>query len=304
MLELLLLTTFLSVTVAALAAGFMLGSRRQQALRRALKSSRRQNPPAFAGTGTALSRLLREIFGSVAFLFPDSAELRLKLVQAGYVERSAPLTYSSLRVMLVAALAVLGFVIGLAFTRSLQAALIGLTAGSALALLAPPFTLRRQIAARKQRLRKHLPDALDLLVICVEAGLAIDAAILKVATELKTSHTDMAQEFRMVTQMVNAGVPRMDALREMSHRTGVREVGSLVGTLIQSERLGTSIARTLRLHSDQLRTKRRQQAEQAALKAPIKMLVPMVLFLLPALFIVVAGPVVLVLRDTFASAMR
>ncbi len=84
----------------------------------------------------------------------------------------------------------------------------------------------------------------------------------------------------------------------------MREVNSLVGTLIQSERLGTSIARTLRLHSDQLRTKRRQQAEQAALKAPIKMLVPMVLFLLPALFIVVAGPVVLVLRDTFASAMR
>ncbi len=304
MLELLLLTTFLSVTVAALAAGFMLGSRRQQALRRALKSSRRQNQPALAGAGTALSRLLREIFGPVAFLFPDSAELRLKLVQAGYVERSAPLTYSSLRVMLVAALGVLGFVIGLAFTRSLQAALIGLTAGSALALLAPPFTLRRQIAARKQRLRKHLPDALDLLVICVEAGLAIDAAIIKVATELKTSHADMAQELRMVTQMVNAGVPRMDALREMSHRTGVREVGSLVGTLIQSERLGTSIARTLRLHSDQLRTKRRQQAEQAALRAPIKMLVPMVLFLLPALFIVVAGPVVLVLRDTFASAMR
>jgi tight adherence protein C len=142
------------------------------------------------------------------------------------------------------------------------------------------------------------------MVVCVEAGLGLDAAILKVSEELTTSHPDIAQEFRVVTQLVNAGVPRIEALREIAERTGVQEVNSFVTTLIQSERLGTPIGRTLRLHSEQMRTKRRQRAEEAAAKAPIKMLVPMVLFILPALFIVVVGPAVIILTKVFSGTIQ
>ncbi len=304
MLELLLLAIFLSVTIAVLAVGLLLGSRSREALRRALRSRRAPDGQPTSDPGTHLSRLIRKLFRSLALLSPGSAYLRVRLLQAGYQSRTAPLTYSSLRVMLLIALPLLAFVSGLSITRSFQVAAAWLALGAVLALLGPPLVLRRQVRVRKLRIRKHLPDSLDLLVVCVEAGLALDAAILKVSRELSGSDADMAHEFRLVNQRVNAGMPRSDALREMSERTGVGEVHALVATLIQSERLGTSISRTLRLYADQLRTKRRQRAQEAAAKAPIKMLVPMMLFILPALFIIVLGPVVLALRDLFSMGLQ
>jgi tight adherence protein C len=206
--------------------------------------------------------------------------------------------------MLLVGLPVLGFLVGVAVTGSAQTAFSWAAAGIVLSITAPPYVLARRVSQRSQRIRKHLPDGLDLMVVCVEAGLGLDAAILKVSEELTTSHPDIAQEFRVVTQLVNAGVPRIEALREIAERTGVQEVNSFVTTLIQSERLGTPIGRTLRLHSEQMRTKRRQRAEEAAAKAPIKMLVPMVLFILPALFIVVVGPAVIILTKVFSGTIQ
>jgi tight adherence protein C len=302
--ELVLLTVFLSVMLLVLAVGQASNSRRQQALRRAVRASRERNRQAAPPTGDKFTRLVRGVFEQFTFMFPDSAELRTKLIRAGFSGRSAPLTYSSLRVMLLVALPVLSFLIGLSVTGSAHAASSWVAAGIVLSIIVPPYVLARRMGQRSQRIRKHLPDALDLMVVCVEAGLGLDAAILKVSEELTTSHPDIAQEFRVVTQLVNAGVPRVEALREIANRTGVHEVNSFVSTLIQSERLGTPIARTLRLHSEQMRTKRRQRAEEAAAKAPIKMLVPMVLFILPALFIVVVGPAVIILTKVFSGVVQ
>ncbi len=205
--------------------------------------------------------------------------------------------------MVLAAVPVLAFLIGLAIHGSAKGGMIWALVGAVVAALAPPLVLRHQVSERAKRIRKGLPDALDLMVVCIEAGLGLDASILKVTDELATSHRDIADEFRVVMQLTNAGVPRVDALRGMAERTGVSAVNSLVATLIQSERLGSPIGRTLRMHADQLRTKRRQQAEETAAKAPIKMLIPMVLFVLPALFIVVVGPALIVLRDTFSGGL-
>lgn len=304
MLELVLIAVFLSVMLLVLSVGLAFNSRRQQALRRAVRASRERNPQAFPSSGDKFTGLLRGVFKQFTFLFPDSAGLRMKLIRAGYTGRSAPLTYSSLRVMLLVGLPVLGFLVGVAVTGSAQTAFSWAAAGIVLSITAPPYVLARRVRQRSQRIRKHLPDGLDLMVVCVEAGLGLDAAILKVSEELTTSHPDIAQEFRVVVQLVNAGVPRVEALREIAERTGVQEVNSFVTTLIQSERLGTPIGRTLRLHSEQMRTKRRQRAEEAAAKAPIKMLVPMVLFILPALFIVVVGPAVIILSKVFSGTIQ
>lgn len=304
MLELVLIAVFLSVMLLVLSVGLAFNSRRQQALRRAVRASRERNPQAFPSSGDKFTGLLRGVFKQFTFLFPDSAGLRMKLIRAGYSGRSAPLTYSSLRVMLLVGLPVLGFLVGVAVTGSAQTAFSWTAAGIVLSITAPPYVLARRVRQRSQRIRKHLPDGLDLMVVCVEAGLGLDAAILKVSEELTTSHPDIAQEFRVVVQLVNAGVPRVEALREIAERTGVQEVNSFVTTLIQSERLGTPIGRTLRLHSEQMRTKRRQRAEEAAAKAPIKMLVPMVLFILPALFIVVVGPAVIILSKVFSGTIQ
>lgn len=304
MLELVLIAVFLSVMLLVLSVGLAFNSRRQQALRRAVRASRERNPQAFPSSGDKFTGLLRGVFKQFTFLFPDSAGLRMKLIRAGYSGRSAPLTYSSLRVMLLVGLPVLGFLVGVAVTGSAQTAFSWAAAGIVLSITAPPYVLARRVRQRSQRIRKHLPDGLDLMVVCVEAGLGLDAAILKVSEELTTSHPDIAQEFRVVVQLVNAGVPRVEALREIAERTGVQEVNSFVTTLIQSERLGTPIGRTLRLHSEQMRTKRRQRAEEAAAKAPIKMLVPMVLFILPALFIVVVGPAVIILSKVFSGTIQ
>jgi tight adherence protein C len=303
-LDLVLIAVFLSVMLLVLSVGLAFNSRRKQALRRAVRASREHNPQAYPSSGDRFTRLVRGVFSQLTFLFPDSADLRMKLIRAGYSGRSAPLTYSSLRVMLLVGLPVLGFLVGLAVSGSIQTASSWGAAGIVLSITAPPYVLARRVSQRSQRIRKHLPDGLDLMVVCVEAGLGLDAAILKVSEELTTSHPDIAQEFRVVTQLVNAGVPRIEALREIAERTGVQEVNSFVSTLVQSERLGTPIARTLRLHAEQMRTKRRQSAQEAAAKAPIKMLVPMVLFILPALFIVVVGPAIIVLSKVFSGMVE
>ncbi len=301
MLQLLLLGVFLSVMLAVMAVGSGFSSRRRLAVRRALKQSRERNPKAYEGPGATCSSTIRGALSQLAFLFPDSADLRLKLVRAGYNGRTAPLTYSSLRVALLVGLPGFALIVALILAGSFAASASWVLAAITIALFVPPYVLTRRVQHRALRIKKTLPDALDLMVVCVEAGLGLDSAILKVADELTASHSDIAHEFRVVNQLINAGMPRVDALREMTERTGVAEVSALVGTLLQSERLGTPIARSLRLHADQLRTKRRQRAEEASAKAPIKMLIPMVLFVLPALFIVVLGPAIIVLSRIFSG---
>jgi tight adherence protein C len=161
--------------------------------------------------------------------------------------------------------------------------------------MAPDIWLSRKVNRRQHRLRLSLPDALDLLVICVEAGLGLDQAILRVAEELKHVHPELSEEMRLVNLEMRLGKTRLEALRALSSRTGVDDIKALVAMLVQTERFGTSVAQSLRVHSDALRIKRRQRAEEQAAKAPVKMVPVLVFFIFPALLVVILGPAVIAL---------
>ena len=157
----------------------------------------------------------------------------------------------------------------------------------------PRWALRRITNNRQRELRWGLADALDLMVVSVEAGLGLNAAMLKVSSELKEVHREIATEFELANLEIRVGRERDEALRNLAERTGIDDLRSLVAMLIQTDKFGTSIARGLRVFSDSLRTKRRQRAEQEAQKAAVKLLFPLACFLFPTLFIAILGPAAL-----------
>ena len=165
--------------------------------------------------------------------------------------------------------------------------------------LLPEFWLSRQVAKRQHIIRLALPDALDLLVICVEAGLGLDQSILRVSQELRVAHPELCEELDLVTAEIRVGKGRIEALRELANRTGVDDIKALVAMLIQTDRFGTSVAKSLRTHSEDLRTKRRQRAEEMAAKTTVKMVPPLVFFIFPALFVVILGPAIILLYRQF-----
>ncbi|HEV2688803.1 MAG TPA: type II secretion system F family protein [Bryobacteraceae bacterium] len=209
------------------------------------------------------------------------------LIQAGYRYPQHQTIYRGLRV-LFAALAFCGVVLLTGTSSPLL--LVGLTA---FGYFVPRFLLKRKVKARQRRLRLGLPDALDLTVICVEAGLPLDQAMLRVGEDLAYAHPELSAEFHMVNLETRAGKPRVEALRNLAARTGVEDIRALVGTLIQTDRFGTSVAQALRVHSESLRTERRQRAEEQAAKTTVKMIIPLVVFVLPSLIFVTIGPAVI-----------
>jgi tight adherence protein C len=165
--------------------------------------------------------------------------------------------------------------------------------------LLPEFWLSRQVSKRQHILRLALPDALDLLVICVEAGLGLDQSLVRVSQELRVAHPELSDELDLVTAEIRVGKGRIESLRELSNRTGVDDIKALVAMLIQTDRFGTSVAQALRTHSEDLRMKRRQRAEEMAAKTTVKMVPPLVFFIFPALFVVILGPAVILLYRQF-----
>jgi tight adherence protein C len=176
--------------------------------------------------------------------------------------------------------------------------LLGVTA---FGFFVPRFILKRMMRDRQMRIRLGLADALDLTVICVEAGLALDQAMMRVGEDLKHAHPDLSDEFSLFNLETRAGKPRAEALRNLVARTGVDDIKSLVATLIQTDRFGTSVAQALRVHSDSLRTERRQRAEEQAAKTTIKMVPPLVIFVLPSIIVVTLGPAIISLYRTLAT---
>jgi tight adherence protein C len=164
---------------------------------------------------------------------------------------------------------------------------------------APTLWLTQRISKRQHIIRLALPDALDLMVICVEAGLGLDQALLRVSQELHLAHPELCDELSMVNAEIRMGKSRIEALRELALRTGVDDIKALVAMLIQTDRFGTSVAQSLRVHSDDLRTKRRQRAEEEAAKTTVKMVPPLVFFIFPALFVVLLGPAVISVARNF-----
>ena len=214
----------------------------------------------------------------------DVSRTRAWLIQAGLRESRHVTYYFGARL----ALAFLGFVGVIAFAGFNSPPL--LVCVPALGFFIPRFILKRMIKDRQQRIRIALPDALDLTVICVEAGLALDQALMRVGKDLHHAHPDLSDEFHFVNLEMRAGKPRAEALRNLVERTGVDDIRSLVGTLIQTDRFGTSVAQALRVHSDSLRTARRQRAEEQAAKTTIKMVPPLVVFILVPFLFVTIGP--------------
>jgi len=165
----------------------------------------------------------------------------------------------------------------------------------AVGYLLPDMWLTWRVSVRQRKLRKALPDALDLLVICVEAGLGLDQALMKVSQDMKIAHPELSEELQFVNLEMRIGKTRIDALRELARRTGLDDIKSLVAMLIQTERFGTSIAQSLRVYSDDMRLKRRQRAEEMSAKTSVKMVPALVFFIFPALMVVILGPAIITL---------
>jgi tight adherence protein C len=168
----------------------------------------------------------------------------------------------------------------------------------------PDLWLSSRVKARQMRLRLALPDAMDLLVICVEVGLGLDQALLKVADEVESAQPDLGQELHMVNLEMRVGKTRLDALRELALRTGLDDIKVLVGILVQTDRFGTSIVDALHTFSDELRTKRRQRAEELGAKVSVKMVPVLVFFIFPALMVVILGPAILAIMSTLLPNLK
>jgi len=234
---------------------------------------------------------IRQALDPLSRALPASPEnvskTRQWLIQAGYRDPQHATIYRGLRVLFAG----LGFAaVALATKTDSPLLLVGIPA---LGYFIPRFMLKRAVQQRQRRIRLALPDALDLTVICVEAGLALDQAMLRVGEDLRYAHPELSMEFHMFNLETRAGKPRVEALRNLAARTGVEDIRALVATLVQTDRFGTSVAQALRVHSDSLRTERRQRAEEQAAKTTVKMIIPLVLFVLPSLIFVTVGPAVI-----------
>jgi tight adherence protein C len=230
---------------------------------------------------------------------PTIKHLQAKLIQAGiYSERAIPLFLGvKLGGLLVLPLLVLFILWDSTSQRSL---LMGIPIFlCTLGYILPNLILNRMISSRQKKIREALPDALDLLVVCVEAGQGLDAAIKRVSEDLQGSSPIISQELILVNLETMAGLDRQQALKNLGERTGVEELISLCNVLVQSERFGTSIAQALKTQSDYLRTARRQRLEGLAAKTPVKLVFPMLLFIFPAIMVVLLGPAIIRLSEFF-----
>lgn len=238
-------------------------------------------------------------------LLPPSAteakKLQKQLMHAGYRSAEAPIIFRAIHVISMAGLPLLVAGVCALTARPLNSALIFIIGAFVAGFFLPRYFLGKMIKKRQRLIRWGLADALDLMVVSVEAGLGLNAAMLKVSSELRDVHPPVSDEFELANLEIRVGRERDEALRNLAERTGVDDLHSLVAMLIQTDKFGTSIAKGLRVFSDSMRTKRRQRAEQEAQKAAVKLLLPLACFLFPTLFIAILGPAVLNLIDVLAK---
>ena len=232
---------------------------------------------------------LVKVFKRVGEKAPKSAgelgQLRLRLVQAGYRRNEALTIFFGIRVFF--ALGLFGLFSSSVLMRPNTMVALG---GLALGYILPGMVLARLAKRRAHRIRLSLADMLDLLVVSVEAGLGLDQAMTRVGQELAFAYPELADELRLINLELRAGKARSEALRNLADRTGVEDLSSLVTMLIQTDKFGTSVAQSLRVYSETLRTKRRQRAEEAAAKTGVKMVFPLVFCIFPAIWVVTIGP--------------
>jgi tight adherence protein C len=231
----------------------------------------------------------------------EALKLQKQMLHAGYRSPDAAMIFRSIQLVLIVALPSLMVTVCYALQRPFNNFFVWSVIAAVAGFYLPRLYLKRAIADRQQRITWGLADALDLLVICVEAGLGLNAALVRVGEELKDVHPVIYDEFEMVNLEIRVGRSRDEALRNLAERTGVDDLRSFVALMIQADRFGSSIGRAVRVFSDSLRTKRRQRAEQASQKAALKLLFPLTMFLFPTIIIIVLAPSVLHLIDLFSA---
>jgi tight adherence protein C len=224
----------------------------------------------------------------------ELSRLRKRLARAGFDHPSAPVLYSVAEILLP-----IGGAVACYKQLDPPAMWVFALAAAALMYMAPGYYVGQRLAARRREIEDGLPDALDLLVVCIEAGCGLDQAIVKTSDELAITYPRLSDEMRTLTMEIRAGKPRLDAFRSLADRTKVPDVKALVGTLIQTDKFGTSVGQALRTHANESRTKRRQRAEEAAQKIGVKLVFPLVLCFFPALYAVLLGPAVIQFMHEF-----
>jgi tight adherence protein C len=225
----------------------------------------------------------------------DASTIQKKLTMAGYRSDAAVNLFTGIRYLLPVLFLAIVWITNLVAFNQLLVSVLALGVG----YLLPDIGIRYLVSQRQKKIRKGLPDVLDMLVICIEAGLSLDQATQRTAQELGPSQPVLSDELGLVVLEQRAGRPRSEAWRNMAERTGEENVRNLVSMLVQAEQFGTSVAKTLRVHSDTLRTKRVQQLEEAAAKLTVKIIFPLVFFIFPSLFVVTLGPAMITISKTF-----
>lgn len=248
---------------------------------------------------TTMTRAAEPLNRIVPISAVEAAKLEKRLLHAGYSSADAAMVFRAIQLLLILALPILVTTLCFILDSPLTSFLIWGLLAAAIGFYVPRLVLHSKIKNRQLRITWALADALDLMVIAVEAGLGLNAALNRVGEELKTVHPDLHHEFDLVNLEIRLGRSREEALRNLSERTGIDDIRSFVALLIQADRFGSSIGKAVRIFADSLRTKRRQRAEQASQKAAVKLLIPLTGFLFPVIIAVILAPAVLNLIDLF-----
>ena len=300
------LSTFVCISLGLLGVYWLLYKPQSAATERLRKLSGRDGgtqaaPSLSIPDDRPATELAQRLATPLNKLLPPSAteakKLQKQLMHAGFRSADAPIIYRGLQLVSMAGFPLIVAGVCAVLARPLMSALIYIILAFVVGFILPRYFLGRVTKNRQRNLRWGLADALDLMVVSVEAGLGLNAAMMKVASEMKDVHPAVATEFELCNLEIRVGRDRDEALRNLAERTGIDDLRSLVAMLIQTDKFGTSIAKGLRVFSDSLRTKRRQRAEQEAQKAAVKLLFPLACFLFPTLFIAILGPAFLNLID-------
>jgi tight adherence protein C len=302
----------LSVALAAGLTVLFVGSMvtaRPAAVGRRLDDVRRLTPDAFtpveqhrrAQRREKVEDVLEIVGRAIAQHSGSAAVVAELLVHAGYRSARAPYLFWGIRVVLVAAFAGLVLLTAPILGATFIVTLLAASYAAAVAYILPTIIVRSRARARQKEITLALPDAIDLLVVCVEAGLGINQALLRVAQEIHHVSRILSQELHLTNLEIRAGRPRNEALRNMTDRTGVEDVRGLMSTLVQAERFGTPVGPALRVHAEVLRDKRKQRAREAAAKTTIKLVFPLVFCIFPAMFVVLIGPAIIQILEALSG---
>lgn len=296
------LVTFLGISSLILLVFLLTSNKRDRLDSRLdkLAGKKETTPPA----ETILQYILTAFQKVGAVFIPNDAEqrtqLQARLTHAGYYGRQALVLYMGVKILLTVGPAVIGLVLGLLGVIPLSYGVIFGTMAGVAGMIGPSFFLDNRKAARQMAFRRALPDAMDVLVICLEGGVSLPAAVRRVAAELRTAHPSLAWELMIVQREMQLGRTTGEAMRQFAERCDLEEIRNLASVINQSERFGASLVKTLRVHADSLREKRLQHAEEMAQKAAIKILFPTILCIFPGIFLVVLGPAVMQLSESFS----